>query len=95
MTRNLAARSFERTEKLLKGNSVPRHAELASVARGLCGVLRDAGLDRTVLGCVWQEGVFLDGLVAAAVELAKALDASAAAAAERLSTQGWSRGPQN
>ena len=94
VTRNLAARSFERAEKLLRGNSVPRHAELALVARGLCGVLRDGGLDRTVLGCVWQEGVFGDGLVAAAVELAKALDASAAAG-ERMPTQGESRGSQN
>ena len=97
MTRNLAARSFERAEKLLRGNSVPRHAELARVARGLCGVLRDAGLDRTVLGCVWQDGVFGDGLVAAAVELAKELDASAAVAVarERMPTQVGSSGSRN
>ena len=97
VTRNLAARSFERAEKLLRGNSVPRHAELALVARGLCGILRDADLDRTVLGCVWQDGVFGDGLVAAAVEVAKALDQSAAAAVvrERMPAQVRGKGPHN
>ena len=76
--RNLAEKSLERTEKLLKGKSVPHHAELAQVARGLCRILRDAGIDRTVLGCVWQDGVFGDSLVGAAVELAKSLDHNAA-----------------
>ena len=51
---------------------------MAQVARGLCRILRDAGIDRTILGCVWQDGVFGDSLVVAAVELAKSLDHNAA-----------------
>ena len=51
VTRNLAQKSLGRAEKLLRAKSaIPRHAELAHVARGLCLILRDAGLDRAVLG---------------------------------------------
>ena len=56
--RNLAEKSLERAEKLLKAKSVPHHAEAAQVARRLSRILRDAGIDRTVLGCIWQDGVF-------------------------------------
>jgi hypothetical protein len=39
-------------------------------------LLRDPGLDRTVLGSLWQEGVFKDTLVESAVDFVRRLNAT-------------------
>ena len=55
MCRSLAEKSLERLERLLKGAAAVAHnVEVAGVARRVSRVLRDAGVDRTILGgCVW------------------------------------------